>query len=277
MSDETAALRPVPDDLRGVWARTLLQTDLGTGSAPTRDTRTWVRWLQTSLWHADLRIPDSALHDRAALPLRALSPAQLAALAGQQGFAGVTQVEALPEGEVCTWLRRSDYQPPGLHPDAGWLLFDSPDRLIEVGVHEDYNEVWERLSDSTGRHLALAGLDAQGQDDGRRLLLAGRYLMLMRPRPTPWPRGMAPGHTLTDLLMLQPERVHDWLDCDIRFGTLGQGHWHIERATLPEHEGARLPFAAHRLDEARAQLSLSGHDGPWHILEWDLPGQAMAL
>lgn len=58
-----AEARPVPADLRGVWVRTLLQTETLAEhvGAPPSDTTTWVRWLQTSRWHADLRVPQRAL------------------------------------------------------------------------------------------------------------------------------------------------------------------------------------------------------------------------
>ena len=86
----------VPSAYHGVWVRTLLETPEG------RDTTTWVRWVQTSRWHGDLRVPADA--DRRA-------PAGLAL---QQGFGGVTEVQrATPhQPEVCTWHRQLDYQPP---------------------------------------------------------------------------------------------------------------------------------------------------------------------
>ena len=65
----------VPERYHGVWVRTLLETPEG------RDTTTWVRWLQTSQWHADLRVP--------AGPRPQPSPA---GLAQQQGFCGITQI-----------------------------------------------------------------------------------------------------------------------------------------------------------------------------------------
>jgi hypothetical protein len=268
----------VPADLRGVWERTLLQTDTE-AIPPTSDTTTWVRWLQTSLWHGDLRVPEVALAGREVKPLRELSAAQLAALAEQQGFCGLTAVEALPEGEVCNWLRRFDLQPPGSHPDAGFLVFETPDRLIELGVHQDYTEVWQRLPDSTGRFMTLAGLDAQSRDDGRRLLLAGTWLMLMRPRVAGWPAGMPDGTTLAELMLVQPERAPDWLDMEISFGRFDAGLWCIERSSLPEREGLCLPLRV-RCDQAapvtRAQVALAGHEGPWRVVEWGIQGAELA-
>ncbi len=270
---------PVPDDLRGVWVRTLLQTDTLAehAGAPPSDTTSWVRWLQTSRWHVDLRVPERALQARHVAPLAQQTPAQLALLAEQQGFTGVTTVETHPTGEVCTWLRHTDFQPPSLHPDAGWLLFERPDRLVEVGIHADYNEVWERLPGSSGCFVALGGLDIDGRDDGRRLLLAGHYLARVRPRQRGWPRGMPPGLSLTEALLTQPERAHDWLDCEISFGALHEGVWQVERSTLPELDGQALPCQLHRLDARMAGVTLPVRPGAptepeaWQILEWDDP------
>jgi len=271
----------VPDDLRGVWVRTLLQTDTESPT-PGSDRTSWVRWLQTSLWHADLRVPVDALADRPHRPLSQLNGAQLAHLAAQQGFAGTTTVEALPEGEVCRWHRVCDVQPPALTPDAGFLLFETPDRLIELGVHADYTEVWERLPGSTGRYMALAGLDATGQDDGRRLLLAGDCLMAVRPRRAAWPKGMPPGSTLAEVLLSQPERATEWLDTDIAFGRLAEGRWLIERASLPEREGQRLTLSVQRVRVdgepglGLAEVELGGERQAWQVLEWSLSGDTLA-
>lgn len=266
--------RPVPDDLRGVWRRTLLQTGTDSDQPPHEDDSSWVHWLQTSLWHADLRVPQSALEGREARPLGQLGPVQRAALAAQQGFCGITQIDSLPEALVCNWLRRVDYQPPALLPDAGWLVFDRPDRIIEIGVHDNYNEIWERLPDSIDRFATLAELAADGRDTGARVLLAGRYMMMVRPRAARWPRGMNPGYTLTDVLLHSPERALDWLACEVSFGRLAQGKWVIERSTLPEREGQVVDWSAYRVDERLAQVrqGWAGQPGSglstWQVLEW---------
>jgi hypothetical protein len=282
-ASEPTPARTVPDELRGVWQRTLLQTGTDAaaqaGAAPASDTQSWVRWLQTSAWHGDLRLPEQALAARQPLPLTQLSAGQLGALACQQGFAGITQFEALPEGQICTWLRRIDYQPPGLQPDAGWMLFEQPDRLIEIGVHEDYNEIWQRLPDSVGRFVTLASPDdaaaalpgpaGTAEPSGPvRLLLAGQYLMLVRGRLQRWPRGMTPGCSLADVMLRHPEQALQWLDCEISFGRLLGGEWLIERSTLPEREGLRQPCALQRLDANRAWVTLGDTVSEWRVLEW---------
>jgi hypothetical protein len=260
--------RCVPDDFRGVWKRTLSQTDTQSGQAPQSDGHSWERRLQTSSWYADLCIPEASLRGREALPLAALSAAQLAALADQQGVVGVTQFDHAPEVPICTWLRRTDYQPPGLHPDAGMILFDRPDRLIEIGVHEDYNAVWERLPDSLGRFIALAGCTPGGADNGERMLVAGSYMMWMRPRGARWPRGLTPGYTLADVLLHSPHEALKWLDCDVSFGRLAGKHWEIEHATLPEREAQAWAWQAQRTDATQARVDVNGHASNWQVLEW---------
>jgi hypothetical protein len=145
---------PVPPSYRGVWMRTLLETpDL-------HDDTTFVRWLQLGRWHADLRIPatiSTAIRATGSgWPLSKCSNLQLSLLATQQGFAGLTQVTSGEPGEVCTWHRVVDYQPPRSTVDAGVMVFESPDCMIETGIHDVYREVWHRLPNSTERLIALA-------------------------------------------------------------------------------------------------------------------------
>lgn len=224
----------VPERYRGVWSRTLLET-------PThRDDTSLVLWMQTDLWHADLRIPPAARLDRVKAPLSALSAAQLQALTLQSGFCGITQVERRSplEDEVCTWHRHADYQPTGLMPDAGWMVFETDDRVIETGVHGLYREVWERLPNSTGDfsvQLLHEGADHAG---ATRLLTAGRYVMRVRPRQAQWPADTALGDTLSEVLARHPDQALSLLDFEVSFGVRdGQSdakHWTILHSTLPE-------------------------------------------
>lgn len=245
----------VPPAYHGVWARTLLETPEG------RDTTTWVRWVQTSRWHGDLRVPPSADRRNAE------------GLALQQGFGGVTEVaRAAPlQPEVCTWHREIDLQPPRPTPDAGHMTFQTPDRVIETGVHGRYLEVWERLPGSLGRRIALARRDAQGRPGSERLLLCGHYLMHLRPRASAWPADLRTEDTLSDLVQRHPEQAIALLDFVIAFGALDDrtGEWHIERASVPELEGRRWPV---RLERLGMDLATVVPDGPlggaWEVLEW---------
>ena len=279
--------REMPDDFRGVWVRMRRQTSTDQ-LPPDVDEDSWVRWLQTSQWYGDLRVPACIMACRVAKPLNELSPAQQAGLALQQGYVGITQYEPQPEGPACTRLRRVDYQPPSLQqPDSGMLIVVQPDRLIKCGGQDegDYNETWERLPDSMGRYIALAGCDELGRDDGRRLLVAGSYMMVALPRQVRWPRGLKPGYTLADIMLSHPGQVCDWLDCDISFGRLapgqasGQalGQWSIERSTLPQREGQRWPVELVRESEPMARVTLGEQTGPWHVLEWSCDADRLTV
>ena len=244
----------VPARYHGVWARTLLETPEG------RDTTTWVRWLQTGLWHGDLRVPADA--DRQAAEGRAL----------QQGFAGTTRI-ARPDParpEVCTWQRRIDIQPPRSTPDEGHMVFETPERVIETGIHGRYLEVWERLPGSLGQRIALARLGADGQPTAERLLVAGEYLMHHRPRSAAWPADLKPDETLAEVVRRHPEQAQALLDVDVAFGRFEHGVWTVERATLPALEGQAVPCALHRLDALHARVDRGLLAGEWQVLEWSM-------
>lgn len=250
-------MNSVPARYHGVWARTLLETPEG------RDTTTWVRWLQTGLWHGDLRVPADA--DRRTAQGRAL----------QQGFAGTTRI-AQPDPsqpEVCTWQRTVDVQPPRSTPDEGHMVFETPDRVIETGIHGNYLEVWERLPGSLGRRIALARLEADGQPTAERLLVAGDYLMHHRPRRAGWPADLQPDESLADVLQRHPEHADALLDVDFAFGRFEHGEWMVERATLPALEGQTVPCALHRLDAVRARVDRGLLAGEWQVLEWSDEGR----
>ncbi len=230
----------VPPRYRGVWQRTLLQT------ADSVDDSSWVRWLQLGRWHADLRVPRAARLGTIVAQRGGYSPVALAQLRLQQGFAGITQVETGVGGEICTWHRLVDYQPAGPHPDAGHMSFETPERVVEIGVHGVYREVWERLEGSTGRSAALAEPARRDGQPAARLFLAGRYLMRVRPCAYVW----------------QP-------DFEISFGAIEAGRWRVEHSTRPELEGQVLALALERTGLDQAQVQLDGAAGAWRLLEWD--------
>jgi len=216
----------VPEAYVGLWRRTLLR-------APgVEDTATRVFWLQTPSWHADIRVPVDrpSLSDCAGLG--ALSLEGMRALARQQGFAGITEVE----GELCRWHRRYDYQPPSGFNDVGRMQFEGPDRLLEYGVEQDYFEVWERVP-GTGESQVLE----QGDRDGRPMLQLslGPWVMLVRPRRTALDRAAG----LSDLVAAADyaQRVA-LLDFEISFGRQDAscGRSRIELSTLPWLEGTDI-------------------------------------
>ena len=246
---------PVPERYQGVWSRTLLETPEG------RDTTTYVRWLQTGLWHADLRVPES------------LDRSQPEGLAQQQGFCGITHITPAQgnEGEqpeVCRWLRRHDFQPPRSTPDAGTMTFETPDRVIERGVHGAYLEVWERLPESLGRRIALQRLDTSGQVTTERLLVTGQCLMHVRPRSALWPEGMAFDQTLAEVMQNHPTLRPALLDFEISHARQNTGQWTVEKSTLPALEGTLLAFEPERLGDRRVRFAQGPWAGEWDILEW---------
>jgi len=244
-------MNPVPDHYRGVWARTLLETP------QLKDESTFVRWVQTSLWHADLRVP------------LGLSPASSALeLATQQGFCGVTEVSLSPEGEVCTWHRKTDFQPPRRAVDAGWMAFETPERIIETGVHVPYREIWQRLPDSTGRYIVLSGLDARGQMTPDRFLVAGHYAISVRPRSVCWPGTTEDSPSLEAMLRANPAMASELLGFEISFGRLEWDGWSIEQSTLPELANSKWPLTIHHLSDTCAILEGNRLHGQWSILEW---------
>ena len=253
----------VPQRYQGVWVRTLLD-------APgQRDDRSFVRWLQASVWHADLRVPLEARATGALQPLTESDPQRLLQLAGQQGFCGVTEVRPQDGKEMCIWHRRTDFQPAQDVPDEGWMVFDTSDRLIETGVHTPYLEVWERLPDSVGRFVVIAGLDGLGHDNFERVLVAGRYLMRVRPRRLTWSKELPAGLSLAEALAQQPAQAGEWLDFEISFGMLDAGRWTIEQSTLPGLEGRSLACSLQRESALHAHISGDVTDRRWQILEWN--------
>jgi hypothetical protein len=243
---------PVPDRYHGVWARTLLETTDG------HDTTTWVRWLQTSHWHADLRVPAG------------VARSEPAGLAQQQGFCGTTEITPAQndQPEVCTWHRHQDFQPPRGTPDAGTMVFETADRVIERGVHGTYLEVWERLPESLGRRIVLAAIDQTGQPTTERLLVAGAYLMHLKPRNVLWPANTSAGDTLADVIQRAPQTAELLLNFNIAFGRWDERAWTIERATFPELERQTAECTLLRTSATQASLRCSGLPRDWQVIEW---------
>lgn len=128
MGGQNAAAE-VPVWVQGVWRRD--RVERGDGSI---DRDTSVVWLQTPTLFADVRIPK---------PGRRSPPVQ--------GFAGWLAVD----GQVCTWHRPIDLDPPPRRPDIG-AMFRVGTRMIECGVRAPYLEDWRLLDDGDGCFLALA-------------------------------------------------------------------------------------------------------------------------
>jgi len=239
----------VPDGFLGVWRRRLLRTSAGD------DTTTSVFWLQTPMWHADIRIPATRPAFPDARSLADLDRADLMALAPQQGFAGVTTVD----GDICRWHRRVDYQPASGFSDVGRIVFETPERMLEHGVEQDYFEIWERVPGSTGTWAALASTKSEGEVW---LLRTGDHAIRVRPR-----RGsLAPAASLAALAAdADDATMRDWLDFDLRYAVReSDGAWRVRHATLPWFEGTALDEA--EVLEAAADGSTPFGAKHWHPL-----------
>lgn len=254
----------VPDAYLGVWRRRLLETPQG------RDTDSRVHWLQTRHWHADLRLPPDRPDFAGVTRLAECDDAQLAWLARQQGFCGVTQVT----GERCAWHRQADFQPATGRRDAGHMAWEA-ERLVETGAEDDYQEVWERLPESEGGTAALELVVEAGELPARRtwLLVAGACFVYVRDRPQALPRKAADLSSL--IVSARPSRgqLLDWLDFEISFGRRGGAEpWRIQCSTLPYREGQTLtaPGAIRRLGH---QLAVEDEpDRRWMIRDWGVEG-----
>jgi hypothetical protein len=210
---------PVPARYWGVWSRTLLETP------QTRDTTTLVRWMQLGQWHVDLRVP-------------------VAPDAPLQGFSGITQITQVGAQEMCTWQRLVDYQPPRATVDEGWMVFETPEQVVETGIHGVYREVWDRLPGSTGRRIALAEPPRADGIPSARLFVAGDYLMRVRPVDPIGPTF------------------------EISFGQFSDGQFAIEASTLSVLSGSRTALALDRVSDRVAEVCMDSVRLPWEILEW---------
>lgn len=209
----------VPQRYFGVWSRTLLETP------ERRDTTTFVRWMQLGRWHVDLRIP-------------------VAASDAKQGFSGVTRVTQRAEGEVCTWLRLVDYSPPRATVDEGTMVFKTPEQVIETGIHGVYHEVWDRLSGSTGRQIALAQTAGAYGDSNTCLFVSGDFVMRVRPCQPIGP------------------------EFEISFGKLASGIWEVEQSTVAALVGQRVALTLEQSSAKVATVQMDGIRSEWNILEW---------
>lgn len=258
----------VPDWLRGLWKRVSIETPDGQ-----RDTQTQVFYLQTSSCFGDLRVPiDRPDLKHASFP--GLTQKDVAALARQQGFAGITQFEQ-GQGQ---WLRYIDYQPPQPVRDVG-LLYWQDGILIEDGIDQIYREEWQKVDDGTEDYTVLV-LAADGTSDHAStwqasLVIAGDYFIYSRNRPIDLPTA----ETLADCLTgaIDFEQQQNYLACEISFGLCRSGRvpWEVMRSTLPWREGASLWLSsdlAIDLEHRRVFQTVHQDDAAeiqiWQIREW---------
>lgn len=220
------AVGPVPARYRGLWRRTLLQ------AGGLRDTTSTVYWLQTERWHADIRIPAGRPSFEGVTSLAQCSPAQRRFLATQQGFHGLTEVDASGQPDICRWHRLADFQPPASTPDAGALRLDG-ELLTETGIHDDYLEHWERLPGSDQATAVLL----ENAPGGALLLRAGSWAMRVVPRSAPLPAALAAGMSLEAAMAAGGVDATALLDFEISLAKITDIAWTIQHSTLPWLEG----------------------------------------
>lgn len=223
-------LPPVPPAYHGLWERTALERTgpgLLTDDRPAR-----VFWLQTERWHADIRIPVERPQIAGAEGLGGLDEADLAFIAGQDAFCGLTRVE----GVYCSWLRLFDLRPLPA-PDLGHMEIQDG-RLIEHGVVEAYREEWTRVAGSEGPLEAATTCGPSGLAK-EIVLTAGRFRMRIEPRPAAPARidpvGPVAGCDHASLLW----RASMVVTLEERQG----GNWQVLLATHPWLEGRIIATA----------------------------------
>ena len=213
---------PVPAGYRGLWRRTLLE-----GNGLLTDTSSTVLWLQTTRWHADLRLPTNRPDFAGIHGVAACDTTQRIWLASQQGFSGVTEVL----GDRCQWHHDCDFQPTTASRDIGTMTFHADGiGLDEYSIDADYHETWQHMPDGLGPSAVWCGsASAPG-----RLLVAGDCFFLVRPRV----RQLPPDARLATMVLERPE----CLDFELSYGKIcgAETPWRILHSTLPWREGQSL-------------------------------------
>jgi hypothetical protein len=213
----------------GTWQRDWIRRH---GGAP--DHGVTVRYVQTPSVFGDVRIPG----DRPALGHAAsfadLSDDQLAALAQQHGFAGVTTMD----GANATWHHEIDFQPAGGGDDIGRIEPVDDGQMFEHALDDSYVERWSAIDKDGGKFLAIKVARAGRVD--QLLAVAGEHFVYARARATALPAAASISEAIARTHATR-ETIIAYLDCEISFGRV-RG-WQIEHSTLPWQEGKRLAFA----------------------------------
>ena len=218
----------VPPHYLGVWQRKQLESPAGV------DNSSHVFWLQTSLLHADIRIPANRLAYNDKQSWQDFSLEELKTLTSQQGFAGATSVI----GDTCLWLRHIDYQPTKVGRDIGHMRFYG-NHILETGIESSYSEIWERLPDSQGAQSALQFEEENnphylGSVQSGMLVTSSDYFIFVRNRATALPTTTSLDSLVTTINPTRQQLIA-WLDFEISFGRIELGNvpWEIQLSTLP--------------------------------------------
>ncbi len=234
----------VPPAFLGVWQRTLLE-----GPGIRTDTTASVFWLQTPHWHGDVRLPAERPDFSGCGSLADCNIAQRRWLAGQKGFAGLTEVTTVrapaatsaPPETYCQWHRLVDFQPTARSRDYGRIVFrDAGAAMEEYGVDAPYHETWVRLPQSVGSAQAWRRDGPDGAGFGELLLMAGDCFFYLRDRL----RALPPARDL--LALVDAPEAAALLDMELSFGQWDAvaGSGVITHSTLPWREGKALARSA---------------------------------
>ena len=237
-----AGLLPeLPASWQGLWERTLLER-YSPGTL-TSDRPARVFWLQTALWHADIRIPLERPDFSGTGSLEECDDQQLAFIAGQEAFCGVTRVE----GVICTWNRLFDLK-PDTALDVARMEFKSDELIHETGIAESYLEHWSLVAgsrDSGPVEFRVAR--------GTLWLRAGKWAVAVTPRG-PAPAGI-------DIYTAVEDLPRDELFWRASLGvTLCEntgGEWIARLSTHPWLEGNILSAPQNASDPAPGPLRAS--------------------
>jgi hypothetical protein len=214
------------EEFRGLWTRSLITWPDGR-----RDVSTQVAWVQGPSLFADLRQPPSLAVQLSAASCRdELTRDDCLALAAQQGFAGLFEVQ----DDAHEWVRRIDYQPKQAVRDVGRLSWRGC-ILVEQGVETDYTEHWHR--DGAMPPGPAAGLWLHDSEHGISgcLLRVGDWFAYARDRSE-----AVAGETLAELVGRTDAlpRMQRLVDCEISLGRADAEGWRIDRSSLPYKVGA---------------------------------------
>lgn len=227
-------IQHAPSGLTGVWRRELITTTDGV-----HDDTTQVFWLQTQSWYADIRVPADRPRRPGAAGWDDYAPAELAAMADMQGFAGELTVEP----GICRWRRDLDFQPPNGVADEGTWDLDG-DVMIERGLDGRYEEIWRLEPRSRGPLLAFALAGAAGRPGLHGLLVvAGDHFMIIQGRTLALPFGESL-RAVVDVALAAGDhaRARAALAMPIAYGRIADGStpWEVRLSTWPWLEGAGL-------------------------------------
>ena len=228
MIKKPSTTNAVPKHYMGVWQRQFLETSI------TKDDTSLVLWMQTQFYHIDIRLPAASSNIRKVSVLEEYTDKELLLLASQQGFAGITQVNA----DICQWHREIDFQPPNDVRDIGKMLFTDANTVIETGLDDAYLEVWRQVAKSQGPCFFefTTGKNRKGLERPAYLMRVGSWVAYARPRSVILPKY----NSLLDAIISYKPRLEmllDWLDMEISFGEIiDEKHWKIKHSTLPFKE-----------------------------------------